>query len=350
MTEPAPVSYESHLSLKSFAYGNRKLSFRREGVFFSLTIIGVGIAAINTGINLLYLLMAMSCSLLLLSGILSEYCLKGLRLQVSFPEVLFAEKPFTPTITLYNGKKRLPSFSLQLRIPVAGTGKHDTLTVEQIEPQGAWKKTVLWKAEKRGVFRLPPAECFTCFPFSFFTKSRLLALNQEVSIYPPLLPEEQILSITGELLFSSQTETKTLRSSRGDFHGNRTYNTGDSMRDINWRASARTGSDTLISKEFSHEQGGVFSLRFNEFAQVSEQVFEKEVSLAASFCYHLYHKGWTIHFKTALKDFPPIRDTQGLYAVLATLADIRQLKPEEELSQQPDKNNNTAVLHYSLLP
>ena len=50
----------------------RKLKFTREGKFFVGITLGVGFAAINTGNNLLYLLLGMLLSLIVLSGVMSE--------------------------------------------------------------------------------------------------------------------------------------------------------------------------------------------------------------------------------------------------------------------------------------
>ena len=56
----------------------RSTSVTSEGVQFLLFTMAIGIAAINTGNNLFYLLLAMMLSLVLISGIAAEYCLRRL--------------------------------------------------------------------------------------------------------------------------------------------------------------------------------------------------------------------------------------------------------------------------------
>src|SRR5882672_7989875 len=56
----------------------RKLKFTREGKYFLGITLGVGFAAINTGNNLLYLLLGMLLSLIILSGVMSELSLRDL--------------------------------------------------------------------------------------------------------------------------------------------------------------------------------------------------------------------------------------------------------------------------------
>ena len=57
----------------------RKLKVMREGKYYLGITLGVGFAAINTGNNLLYLLLGMLLSLMLVSGVMSDLSLRHLR-------------------------------------------------------------------------------------------------------------------------------------------------------------------------------------------------------------------------------------------------------------------------------
>src|SRR5206468_3395868 len=59
----------------------RRLRITREGWFYVLFTLGVGAAAINTGNNLLYLVLGLQLSTIVISGVLSESCLRGLELE-----------------------------------------------------------------------------------------------------------------------------------------------------------------------------------------------------------------------------------------------------------------------------
>src|ERR1041384_4290983 len=59
----------------------RRLSFTREGRIIVILSVGVGFAAINTGNNLLYLLLGWLLSFIIASGILSEMTLKRLTVE-----------------------------------------------------------------------------------------------------------------------------------------------------------------------------------------------------------------------------------------------------------------------------
>src|SRR5439155_1007210 len=81
----------------------RRLQFTREGKYFVGITIGVGFAAINTGNNLLYLLLGMMLSLIIASGIMSEVSLRGLKVVRQPPSRLHARRPFLMGIGLSNG-------------------------------------------------------------------------------------------------------------------------------------------------------------------------------------------------------------------------------------------------------
>src|SRR2546429_7599778 len=80
-------------------YHYRSISLTSEGTGFGLLSFAVGIAAINTGNNLLYLLLPMMLSLIVMSGILSEQCLKQLRVRRRVPGHVFAHGPATPALS-----------------------------------------------------------------------------------------------------------------------------------------------------------------------------------------------------------------------------------------------------------
>src|ERR1043166_7818399 len=72
----------------------RRLSFTREGRLIVILSVGVGFAAINTGNNLLYLLLGWLLSFIIASGLLSEMTLKRLTVERRPPARVFAGAAF----------------------------------------------------------------------------------------------------------------------------------------------------------------------------------------------------------------------------------------------------------------
>ncbi|MBK9111268.1 MAG: hypothetical protein IPM88_06195 [Nitrospira sp.] len=101
-------------------FRDRTIRVTTEGIRFLLLTLAVGIAAVNTGNNLFYLLLAMMLSLVVLSGLLSEQCVRRLDVHRHLPDYLFVNQPTTATLRVANYKSRIPSVSLRLLDVVAG--------------------------------------------------------------------------------------------------------------------------------------------------------------------------------------------------------------------------------------
>ena len=92
----------------------RKLKFTREGKYFLGITLGVGFAAINTGNNLLYLLLGMLLSLIILSGVMSELSLRDLSVVRRLPTRAQVLRAHLVEIEVFNRKKRIPSYAIEV--------------------------------------------------------------------------------------------------------------------------------------------------------------------------------------------------------------------------------------------
>ena len=63
----------------------RGLTFTRDGKVFVLISLGVGFAAVNTGNNLLFLVLGMMLGMIIVSGILSEITLRNVTVTRRIP-------------------------------------------------------------------------------------------------------------------------------------------------------------------------------------------------------------------------------------------------------------------------
>ena len=98
----------------------RKLKFTREGKFFVGITLGVGFAAINTGNNLLYLLLGMLLALIVVSGLMSELSLRDLTVVRRLPLRAQVGRPHLVEIEVFNHKGRVPSYAIEVEDLRAG--------------------------------------------------------------------------------------------------------------------------------------------------------------------------------------------------------------------------------------
>ncbi len=86
----------------------------RAGIIYVISTLLIGIAALNTGNNLLYIVVAAMLAAILVSGVVSALVLRDLQLDVRLPEHVFAGRPVLGRILLRNPRHRLPSFSIHV--------------------------------------------------------------------------------------------------------------------------------------------------------------------------------------------------------------------------------------------
>src|SRR5579863_5035685 len=101
-----------------------KMEYRvtREGWIYILGIFLVAVAALNTGNNLLFLILASLIAVILMSGVLSSITLSGVELRLELPEHIFAGQPVRAVVELQNEKLNLPSFSMRVEAATTKDG------------------------------------------------------------------------------------------------------------------------------------------------------------------------------------------------------------------------------------
>jgi uncharacterized protein (DUF58 family) len=226
----------------------RRLTFTRDGRLFVLVAIGVGFAAVNTGNNLLYLLLAWALAFIVASGVLSEKNLRGLAVRRRVPGQVIAGQPFLVEIAVENTKPRLPSYSIEIEDLVGGRPLDKKCYFLKI-PVGRTQRTSYRHTfARRGRHVLEGFRVATRYPFALFRKSRDVADATEVLVYPALVP---VPAPTPRARQDGEVRSEAL-GRRGEFFGLRQWRDGDDRRDVHWRSSARTGR-TMV-REYEDER------------------------------------------------------------------------------------------------
>ncbi len=115
----------------------RKLKLTREGKYFIGITFGVGFAAINTGNNLLYLLLGMLLSLIVVSGVMSELSLRHLTVVRRLPPRAQVGRAHLVEIEVYNHKQRIPSYAIEIEDLRAGQPADKRCFFLKISPRSA---------------------------------------------------------------------------------------------------------------------------------------------------------------------------------------------------------------------
>ncbi len=250
----------------------------------------MGFAALNTGNNLLYLVVGMMLSMIGISGILSELSIRALEVERRPPERPVVGRVARGALILRNPRRWLPAVAVWVEEePVdqmAATPRFFVLT-----PAGEARRLgAAYRFDRRGVHRLRGVRIRTTYPFGFFHRSYRLSLEDEVLVYPPVEPVARLP--VGVRSDRGEHET-LLRGRGGDFLGLREYTPGDDPRRIHWRSSAKRGQTLVREETRQHRRRALIKLELTN-PLPEESAYEKGIVLLVSHATHLLSSGYQV--------------------------------------------------------
>ena len=308
-------------------YRNRSLTLTPEGTRFVVLAIAIGLAAVNTGNNLLYLLLAMMLSLIILSGILSEQCLKRLTIRRRLPAHMFAGRPATAYFSITNNKSRLPSFSIRVMDVIDDQPIDRGIHLHHLGPGATSLQPYPLLIPRRGRYGVDGIKILTRFPFNLFAKGLTVPLESDAVVYPAIKALPSVLH--DEMVAFGHDQQVQKRGQGSDLYNLRLYQPGDDSRAIHWRTTART--NLLIVRETEAEdQRRVFLMLPTTLPETTgaegllapdlENNFERAVELAASLAAHFQEGGFAIRALVGDQEVPDGAGEGHFYRILRALA------------------------------
>jgi uncharacterized protein (DUF58 family) len=311
----------------------RSLRLTSEGTRFLLFTIGIGVAALNTGNNLFYLLLAMMLSLVVISGLLSEQCLRWLDFHRHLPDLIMADQPTTITVSVTNRSRWLPSYSLRLFDVAQGHDLDRGLFVDQVPPQRSALLSYPISASARGRLRFDGVRAETLFPFGLFLKRALYQVPAEILVSPPIRPLS--LRFVDELVNEGQGLSLARRGHGTQLYNLRLYRPGDDSRAIHWMTTARTS--TLIVRETEAEDQRRMTIMLSTVApDTQEPLFERSLILVASLLWQLSQQSYPLRLVVDAEDSGLGSGLDHLTTMLRLLALCERRSPESGGRKPPD--------------
>ena len=308
----------------------------RAGAAYLAFVLLVSLAAVRTGDNAMYALLAITLSSIAISGIASRNTLKQLSLILQTPDRIFAGKTVITRVSLTNTKRLFPSLAVMVEeaknaperhpravfFPILRAGETRSARLEQIFPYRGRRRQTL--------------QVVTRFPFGFFQRRDPLP-SQELLIYPSIGNIPELLQTDA---LAGRRESRR-RGSGEDFYSIREYRQGESARAIDWKATAKARK--LMAREYSREDEIRCLLILDTYAAAGndiKELFEKAVSLAAGLAVHYINEGAMLEFLTPEFHIPAGSGNRHLYRILEALAVTRQ-QAEAKLPGSTEREPST---------
>lgn len=243
-----------------------RIHFGSGGVMFIIVSLLILSVALYTNSPLLYGAFGLMIGALCISTIVSWQMMRGLSVQRILPSHGVAGESTAIRYQIINHKRFLPVFSLVIRENwgrgTNGWRKSGPLVEDPIKLKGLPHGWVLHlgpnqrvQAEapcwpiRRGALRFEKIQVYTSFPFGVIRRMLEFEQTSQMLVYP------QLFRINRHVLYrlsdADPHGRKKLEKAGGqeEFFGLREYRSGDSLKMVDWKRTARAGK--LISREMT---------------------------------------------------------------------------------------------------
>lgn len=299
------MAVASRTTGRSGAGSSLRLTLR--GWAFLTTSFVVYVIAYTRGFRELLYVATLLAAIPLVSLLVTRLRRPRLSVTRSFhPHVIEAGSAATATIIVRNtGSSPAPRARWSDLVPWH-PGSTDQADLPALLPRGARlgrdSATLTYEVQppRRGVFEIGPMMLETADPFGMSRGTVFVGEPQQVTVTPEVIP----LSETGLSVSSGDGESRLLqRRSAGDDDDamTREYRSGDAMRRVHWRASARHGNLMVRQEEqrsFPEARVVVDTLRSGyrdaETESDDSPAFEWTVRMLASVTVHLRRLGFLV--------------------------------------------------------
>ena len=304
----------------------------RAGAVYIGIIFILSIAGLNTGNNMLFLILAAMIAAILVSGVVSRLVLSGLEVEVLLPDHVFARQPVLVRVNLSNTKPLFPTFS----VTVGGSQERFGWRRRSVVPESSAllgagtyfpylrarhdvSQTLEVTFPKRGAYREETIPLASRFPFGFLERVRKVKSAREMVVYPSVQPTEEFYEVLP--LLSGELESY-YRGRGHDLYNIRDYEMTDSARFVDWKASAHTTQ--LKVRDFAREDERRLQLVFDrslaERTPKGLEQFERAVELCAALAWHFEQIDAQLQFVSDDFHTPAGKAGEILFDVLRYLA------------------------------
>jgi len=338
---PAPNSTPPR-TLRAMFKPPRRLKFTREGKFFVGITLGVGIAAINTANNLLYLLLGLLLALMVVSGLMSELSLRDLTVVRRLPLRAQVGRPHLVEIEVYNHKGRVPSYAIEVEDLREKQPADKRCFFLKISPKSAQVAAYRRTPTKRGRDHHVGFRLATRFPFGLFEKSREISADGDLVIYPAVDPVRLPAANPGK---KTGSDGVIGRGQGEDFYGVRLLREGEHQRDVHWRKTAAIGQ--MVARERAREARPEVTLHLDTTRPESagedwDLAFERKIREIASRAVAHLKRGDSITIRTTAGEVVRADRAGGADPILRFLALVEAL-PAVVLSSDGDPKDKGAA-------
>ncbi len=239
----------------------------RFGIYFALSMfLLLGIAFIYSN-NVVYFICFFLSSLGLVTMWKTNLNIERIKIRSIPVNDFFADENGRLQLIAEN-TGRWPSYLVKIRL----RNHSQVYSIDEITSRASQTLDVVFSAQQRGYQKIPDLIIESEYPFGWLRSWKYYRVSQPALVYPkregisrlPEKTESEGQEISGKKYFLS---------SENIFQGHRPYQKSDSLRQIDWKALARTRE--LLVKQFESESKGSLQLCWDD---IPNSAVEKKLS------------------------------------------------------------------------
>jgi uncharacterized protein (DUF58 family) len=294
---------------------------------FLVTVPLLGMAALNTGNNALYLLLALTLGAFVASGVFSRHTLSRLRVRLVAPGEAFAGAAAGVQLEVSNRSRFLPAALVVCRL----LGLPGRAVIARVPPGGMALVSLPTVFPRRGRHGLPAVQVEVRLPLGFFVKSVRWPQAGEVLVYPRRV---RVGVVRWAGLAHRDEATAPGRGRRGgEVEQLRQFRPGDDRRDIHWKQTARQQRLIVMERRERSLPSHYLALDHQLPRRDDEtllQRFEDLVSEVASSALEQLHRGEPVGLIIGGTVTPPGSGSVHVRRLLEQLALVQAVGPGED--------------------
>ena len=277
------------LAFPGWAY-RRRVRVTVSGWIYTGLVFFFGFAAINTGNNLLYLILSVMIGLLVASFWISEMSLSESEITRDPPEIVNAGDEFLVTYRLANHRRFWPNCGIEVSEKLGD--KEILAFFALVRPRVTDETYARACLNRRGRYEFGEVLMCTYFPFGMFMKGKSLTIPGSLVVLPSAIPAELDAAAGGDQMGTVLPGSKGMGT---ELYGFREYVHGDHPHWIDWKASARSNQMLVMETERDSEQSVILDLRVARRRPEPDSLGrENLIRRAYGLARHFIDQGWRV--------------------------------------------------------
>ncbi|MGH9867836.1 MAG: DUF58 domain-containing protein [Candidatus Polarisedimenticolia bacterium] len=249
----------------------------RMGIRLAVLSVAIGLAAINTGNNLLYVMLSLILGLAAVSAIVARLAMRTLSVRALLPSEAVCGEPMPITVEARGRFRWLPQTWIDVQ--VKGLDRAVGLSIPLSSRGGRGAATVRVRPGRRGVYSRLTLAAGTGYPLDLQLSRGSFTWEGDLVVLPRFDPIASLSQLSTEGRRPGDATAAREPGTGAELRQVRAYTWQDDARLMHWRATARAGRPMV--RDLEHERERTLDLVLDTGAADSA-AFEALVSRAAA--------------------------------------------------------------------